>query len=393
MAWPGDGGGGVAEPGGMEAAGDLRVSLHQAGPIPLAADFHCDAGELLALVGPSGGGKTTLLRAIAGLYRPAGGRIDCAGESWFDAPAGVSLPPQRRRVGLVFQDYALFPHLTAVGNVMVALEHLPPAERHDQALAWLARVRLEGLAERHPAELSGGQRQRVALARALARRPRVLLLDEPFSAVDQVTRGRLQRELALMREEIPIPIVLVTHDLDEASALADRICVLHAGRTLQQAEPERLFRQPASPAVARLLDRHNVFEADVVEQDGERRLAWGPWRLEVARGLDALTPGQRVAWYLPHSDVVLHRRGRPSRGERENPVTARIDEMVVMGGMTSVSLAVAGTQDTLRFEIATHAARRNGLARDESVQVSLLAAGIHLMSVVPEPSTPTRNVP
>jgi molybdate transport system ATP-binding protein len=361
------------------AAGRLEVSLHQAGPIALGADFHCEAGELLALVGPSGSGKTTLLRAIAGLYRPAGGRVHCAGETWFEATSGLSLAPQHRRVGLVFQDYALFPHLSALGNVMVPLDHLPPARRREEALAWLGRVRLEGLAERYPAELSGGQRQRVALARALARRPRVLLLDEPFSAVDQVTRRRLQRELALLRQQIRIPIVLVTHDLDEAAALADRMCVLHGGRSLQESAPESLFRRPASPAVARLLDRHNVFEGRVIVEQGERRLQWGPWSLEVERGLDSFPPGQRVAWYLPHSDVVLHRRGRPSRGERENPVYGQVVEMVVLGGVTSVSLAFAHGPDTLRFEIATHAARRNGLARGESIQVSLLASGIHLM--------------
>lgn len=366
-------------PESTAAPAPLDVSLHQSGPIPLAADFRCGAGELLALVGPSGSGKTTLLRSIAGLYRPAAGRIACGEAVWFDADRRLALPPQRRRLGLVFQDYALFPHLTALGNVMVALHHLPAAVRRHRAKEWLARVRLEGLAGRHPSELSGGQRQRVALARALAREPRVLLLDEPFSAVDQVTRRRLQRELALLREEIAIPIVLVTHDLDEAAALADRLCVLHAGRTLQAGPPESLFRRPASPQVARLLDRHNVFAGEVVAVGGKRRLAWGPWRLEVAEGLESLAPGTRVAWYVPSSDVVLHRRGRPSLGERENPVQARVEELVVLGGMASVTLAFDHTPRRLGFEIATHAARRNGLARGEAVQVSLLAAGIHLM--------------
>ncbi len=136
--------------------------------------------------------------------------------------------------------------------------------RPARAAQWLAQVRLEGLENRYPSQLSGGQRQRVALARALAREPRVLLLDEPFSAVDQVTRRRLQRELALLRQQIAIPIVLVTHDLEEATALADQICVLHNGTSLQQGGPERLFRQPDTPLVARLLDRHNVFQGQVV---------------------------------------------------------------------------------------------------------------------------------
>ncbi|WP_192034986.1 ABC transporter ATP-binding protein [Halomonas sp. YLGW01] len=357
----------------------LSVSLHQAGPIPLAADFACAPGELLGLVGPSGSGKTTLLRAIAGLTRVAGGQIRCGGEPWFDADRGHSLSVQARRIGFVFQDYALFPHLSARDNVLLAVEGASNGERRAEADSWLARVRLEGLEERLPHQLSGGQRQRVAVARALARKPRVLLLDEPFSAVDQVTRRRLQRELALLRQTLTIPMVLVTHDLEEASALADRLCVLQGGKTLQSGPPETLFRTPATPQIARLLDRHNVFSGEVVEQDGVRRLAWGPYRLEVARGLETATPGETRHWYLPPSEVVLHRRGRPSRGERENPVEGWVEEMVVLGGVTQITLAFAHGSDTLRFEITTHAARRNGLARGETVQVSLLAGGIHLM--------------
>lgn len=357
----------------------LFVRLNQPGPIPLNADFSCANGELLALVGPSGSGKTTLLRAIAGLYRPAAGSIHCGDAVWLDTVSGRCASVQQRCVGMVFQDYALFPHLSALGNVLAAMGHVSQNERRERALAWLARVRLEGLHARYPAQLSGGQRQRVAVARALAREPEVLLLDEPFSAVDQVTRRRLRRELALLRESINIPTLLVTHDLDEASALADRLCVLHAGRTLQSGTPEALFRRPVAPEVARLLDKHNVFHGRIL-QDGETRwLQWGPWRLDVAAGLDGWKPGQPVAWYVPPSDVVLHRRGRPSQGERENPVVGRVAEIVVLGGVTLVTLDFAHTVDTLRFEIATHAARRNGLARGEAVTVSLLAAGVHPM--------------
>ncbi|MDN3559638.1 ABC transporter ATP-binding protein [Vreelandella neptunia] len=356
----------------------LRVAVNQTGPIPLAAEFVCQPGELLALVGPSGSGKTTLLRTIAGLYRPQGGRVECAGEVWFDVERKHSLSPQRRQVGIVFQDYALFPHLTASQNIQLPLRHLPQPQRREQAEQWLAKVRLDGLGKRYPNALSGGQRQRVALARALARDPKVLLLDEPFSAVDQVTRRRLQRELALLRQQIDIPIVLVTHDLEEAAALADQICVLHNGASLQQAAPEALFRRPASPLIARLLDRHNLFEGVVVDVEGQPRLQWGETYLEVAEGIVDLPLGETVAWYLPPSDIVLHRRDRPSYGERENPLAAKVEELVVLGGITSVSLRVHHG-DMLRFDIATHAARRNQLTRGAVVNVSLLAAGIHLM--------------
>jgi molybdate transport system ATP-binding protein len=368
----------------LPASGRLEVAVQQSGPIPLDARFHCDAGEMLALVGPSGSGKTTLLRTIAGLMKPREGRIACGEETWLDTAAGVDRGPQRRRVGLVFQDYALFPHLSARDNIRIALRHLETSQQAERAEHWLARVHLEGLGGRYPAQLSGGQRQRVALARALAREPRALLLDEPFSAVDQVTRRRLQRELSRLREQIRIPILLVTHDLDEAVALADRLCVLHGGRSLQEGDAETLFRRPASAEVARLLDRHNLFEGRVVAATDGRRLQWGPLMLEVAQGLDACTPGQRVSWYLPDSDVVLHRGTRAAEGKRENVVEGVVSEMIVMGGTTTLAVDVEPVGETLRFDISTHAARRSALARGERVQVSLLAAGIHLLPDEPK---------
>ncbi|MBY5967380.1 ABC transporter ATP-binding protein [Halomonas denitrificans] len=377
----------LAERPAGQQGGGLVVKLSQPGPIPLDAEFHCRPGELLALVGPSGSGKSTLLRAIAGLYAPARGWVSCGQETWYDADQGHDWSPQQRRVGMVFQDYALFPHLDAADNIATAMGHLPRSERRRRAADWLERVNLEGLERRLPRQLSGGQRQRVALARALAREPKVLLLDEPFSAVDQVTRRRLQRELVQLRERLSIPIVLVTHDLNEASALADRLCVLHAGRSLQQGAPEALFRRPVSPAVARLLDRPNVFSGRVVATSQGLRLSWGEWCLEVAQGLDAYPVGSHLTWYLPASDIVLQRSDRPSRGIRENLVTARVDELLVLGGQSSVTLRVPHEPQPLRFDIATHAARRNGLVKGGWVRVSLLAAGIHVMQADMLPSS------
>ncbi len=158
----------------------LSLRLDQDRPIPLKIDLTAVPGEILAIVGPSGSGKSTMLRAVAGLHKPKGGRIVCNGTTWLDTAAEINVPARRRRVGLVFQSYALFPHLTALENVLEALQDRPPEGRRDEARALLARVHLDGLSDRLPWQLSGGQQQRVAVARALARRPHGLLQDEPF---------------------------------------------------------------------------------------------------------------------------------------------------------------------------------------------------------------------
>jgi molybdate transport system ATP-binding protein len=164
------------------------------------------------------------------------------------------VPVHRRPVGFVFQSYALFPHMTALGNVVAALGHRSAAERVRRARELLALVHLAGFEQRRPAALSGGQQQRVAVARALAREPLVLLLDEPFSAVDRPTRRRLHGELRELRQSVRIPIVLVTHDIDEAAALADRLCVIDHGETLQTGRPADLLAAPANARVATALD-------------------------------------------------------------------------------------------------------------------------------------------
>ncbi len=367
-----------------QATAGLAVRLAQMAPIPLTVDLQCGADQLLALVGPSGSGKTTVLRTIAGLVTPTSGRIICAGEVWLDAEAGIAVPPQRRRVGLVFQDYALFPHLSALDNVALAVSWPEAAAKRTRALDLLARVNLAGLEDRKPAALSGGQQQRVAIARALAREPRVLLLDEPFSAVDQMTRERLKRELVVLRRSLGCPIVLVTHDIDEALALADRMTVLHRGRTLQSGVPDDLRLRPVSANVARLMGQPNVFSGRVeaiAAGDKPGRLAWGGRRLDVTTTGD-VRAGETVAWMIPSEAIVLHRRERPSAGERENPVPGVIVDLTRLGDQTAltVELSGAGEAAMLNFRLPTHAAKRNELATGVDVTVSLLADAIHLLA-------------
>jgi len=365
-----------------DETGSLRLHLRQVMPIPLDATLTVGLGEMVALVGPSGSGKTTILRCIAGLYRPALGEIACRGEIWLDTTAGVELAPQHRRVGLVFQHYALFPHMTAQGNISVALGHMPRDEQAGRARELLALVGLQGLDDRRPAALSGGQQQRVAVARALARDPAVLLLDEPFSAVDQVTRRKLQRELARLRRAVRIPILLVTHDLEEAAALADRVVVLHRGRTLQEGTPAEVMSRPVSAEVARLVDLRNVFDGDVAEHRPEASLTLLRWRGRIleARHQPAFAAGAPVVWLVPPGGIVLHRRDRPSRGEHENPLPCTVAEVVILGDMAQVTFLVDGAEDApLAFSVPAHVAARNRVEPGEPAKVSLLADAIHLM--------------
>jgi molybdate transport system ATP-binding protein len=260
-----------------------------------AVELALDVDRTVALVGPSGAGKTSVLRAIAGLVRPARGRIALDGEAWFDAGARLFRRPDERRVGLVFQEYALFPHMTVRQNVAYA-----GRERADELLE---RFRIAHLAEARPGELSGGERQRVALARALARDPGVLLLDEPLSALDAHTKAQVRGELQALLAELGLPTLLVTHDYEDAASLADEVGVIVEGRLRQLATPQELVARPADAFVASFtganllhgvatrageeLTRVRLESGDVVYSTDEAEGAVGvvvyPWEVAVGR--------------------------------------------------------------------------------------------------------------
>ena len=211
---------------------EVRVprSLHRA--LPIDAAFEVPPG-ITILFGPSGSGKSTILSAIAGLLRPSSGKIALAGEEWFDAARGFHLAPHLRSVSVVFQSLALFPHLTALGNVEYGIDRAVPREdRRRRALAMLARIKVAHAADRKPRTLSGGEAQRVALARAFARGPRVVLLDEAFSAMDRALRASLHAEVSALVAELSLPCIQVTHDPDEARTMGSRCVRLEQGRVV-----------------------------------------------------------------------------------------------------------------------------------------------------------------
>ena len=278
-------------------------------------DVEWTAGDGVAvLFGPSGAGKSLTLQCLAGLMRPDAGRITVDEQILFDSVSGVNLPPQRRRVGYVFQGFALFPHLTVAGNVAFGLRDRPRAERDRRAAEVLARLGLEALAHRYPGELSGGQRQRVALGRALAPDPALLLLDEPLSALDLPLRRALRDELRAVLAQWGKAAVVVTHDVTEAYRLGDHIVVYEKGRVIQSAPRAELLWQPASQAVARIMGLANVVQGTVLKATPDRiQLRWRGQTLEAVNSplrsyLPA--PDSPLAFFIRPEYVRLIRKDR-----------------------------------------------------------------------------------
>jgi len=324
-----------------------------------ALELTLDVGaETFALVGPSGAGKSTVLRAIAGLVRPDAGRIALGDRVWLDTAAGTSVPPERRSVGLVFQEYALFPHMTVRANVAFG-----GSARVDALLEQLGIAELAGA---RPAEISGGERQRVALARALARDPGVLLLDEPLSALDAHTRAAVRAELRELLAELRLPVLLVTHDFEDASTLADRIGVLVEGRVLQVGSAADLIAAPADAFVASFTGAnvlHGVARAGggltEVALDGGGRI----WTTDAGAGPVALAV---YPW-----DVSI---GRETPDDSAvNHVRAPIASVVALGNRVRVRVG------PVTAEVTARSAERLGLREGDVVVATFKATATRLV--------------
>lgn len=339
-----------------------QLTRHFGGPHPAVdrVSLQVANGEFLALLGPSGCGKTTLLRMIAGFENPDSGQIVIAGETV--AESGYAVPPEHRHIGMVFQSYALWPHMTVEENVAFALEvrRTAAAEIRKRVNEALAKVGLTDLAKRRPAALSGGQRQRVALARCLAARPRLVLLDEPLANLDAHLREEMQIEFRRLHKESGTTFVYVTHDQTEAMALADRIAVMAEGRLEQVAEPETLWRESATPMVARFIGAGNLVPVTVtghLDNGHSSALLFG--NPVILRGGQGLT-GEQTCVLRPN-DLALSQ-------EQHDGLRCRLLDAVYRGGRWRLSLQPLQNSAGIRLELDSD-------HRPDSSEISLALIG------------------
>ncbi|MFL5867800.1 MAG: ABC transporter ATP-binding protein [Thermoleophilaceae bacterium] len=343
------------------------------GALRLEVELTVEPGECLALAGPSGAGKTSVLRVAAGLLRPAEGRVRANGETWLDTAKGLDVPAERRRCGYVFQDYALFPHLSAWQNVAYALRGLGRRERRARALELLERLGLGDRAEARPASLSGGERQRVALARAVARDPDVLLLDEPLSALDARTRAAAARELAEVLRGTESPSLLVTHDFGEAAQLGNRVGIIDAGQIVQEGTPSELAAAPRSAFVADFTGAVVLTGTARLGNDGLTHvgLDGGGEVASVDRG-DGPVAVSVYPW-----EIAIEPAGEPRHGSAQNRLGVEVLSVTAIGNR--VRLGLAGPQP-LAAEVTQAAADALGLRPGANVTASWKAAATRLVA-------------
>jgi len=327
------------------------------GPTVAVRDVSLDVrdGEFVVLLGPSGCGKTTTLRMIAGFITPTSGRVRLGGQDV------TALAPWKRNAGMVFQSYALFPHLTVAQNVAFGLEmrRVPKAEIGPRTAEALRLVRLGGLSERLPRQLSGGQQQRVALARALATSPGLLLLDEPLSALDAKVRVHLRHEVKQLQRRLGVTTIMVTHDQEEALTMADRIVVMNRGAIEQIGAPLQIYREPASPFVADFIGVMN-FVGGTVVREGAVRLG----ATELACTTDGLAPGTDVTLAVRPEDLVV----QEASGRELNAFPGRVDALTFLGSFFRADLVSDALGSVLlRADLPVDLVRRLGIAEKSTL--------------------------
>jgi len=341
--------------------------------------------ELIVLCGPSGSGKSLTLQSVAGIMRPDEGRIEVAGRALLDRAAGIDVPVQARRVGYVPQGQTMFPHMTAAQNVAFAVRPEDRDRRRAIVADLLEKTGLTGLEDRRPRQLSGGQQQRVALARALAADPRILLLDEPFSALDTALHGELRELIVSVQSARGIPVLIVTHDLGDAFSLGDRLIVFEAGRVLQQGSREDIFFRPATRRVAELVGARNILPMTVRGiGDGVVALDWAGREIAAAiyatHDAPPVATGQHVEASIRPTQIMIRRQGDTYEGRR-NVFLATIASEIMGAEFYRLFVRIDGSPAAhdLEIELPAYTYFRLGLDRHKEIELSIRPEAVHIM--------------
>ena len=338
--------------------------------------------ELLVLFGPSGAGKSLMLKMISGLVRPDAGVVTMAGEPVFDSGAGIDMPIRRREAGYLFQDYALFPHMTVFGNIAYGIKGVR-AEVEARVGELISVMRLTGLERRYPRELSGGQKQRTALARTLGTGPRVLLLDEPFSALDYQVREKLRADLLKIHSIFPITTIVVTHDLEEAFMLSERIAVINDGRIEQLGSREEVFYRPATRNVARFVGTRNIFRGRVrTVADGHVVIDSADLGEIKAHGNygAGLKAAAEVSFCVRPEEIPVIRKDKVLEPRvSDNILDCEISSMVARGTTHILFLKVGTGSALLKVELPNFVLKKLALAIGERIRVSLKKESIWII--------------
>lgn len=342
--------------------------------VQVRASLHLPPGpSVTVLFGASGAGKTTLLRCLAGLEQLTTGKIVFSGDVWADVAKRRHVPTQKRPIGYLFQDYALFPHLSVRGNIGFGIHHLSPAVRNDHIKTTAANLQIEDLLDRQPNELSGGQQQRVALARVLVREPELLLLDEPLSALDGVARDHVRSELARLLRRLQIPAIIVTHDWVDALSLGDRLHVMSRGVVLQEGTPQEVFAKPQHAEVASAVGMENLVVGHVHERTTDAvKLQVGSAELYAVDPHD----GQSEYFVCIRGENVMLETGRAGLSSARNNLHGRVKEISPTGSLMKVVVDAGFDMVAL---VTRQAVTDMSLSPGVEISVVFKASAVHLI--------------